>query len=207
MQKLATRSESQLQTRRKNFREIVDILDNLKINFFLEGGVLLGAIREKDFIKWDWDVEIAILSDEFLKKFDVILENLKQSEFIIINYNKNFHHLKINFYKNDTSDITSFSLFGWSYNRYIKSFVRKDIKIPEKYLTNMKKINFLDRSVYTPTPVKEYLEYKYGDWMTPLKSSEKTVYLAKGHYKKNSLNLALNIDKLIKKLFKSKFKK
>ena len=76
MQKLATRSESQLQTRRKNFREIVDILNNLKINFFLEGGVLLGAIREKDFIKWDWDVEIAILSDEFFKKFDVILENL-----------------------------------------------------------------------------------------------------------------------------------
>ena len=30
MQKLATRSESQLQTRRKNFREIVDILNNLK---------------------------------------------------------------------------------------------------------------------------------------------------------------------------------
>ena len=207
MQKLATRSESQLHTRRKNFREIVDILNNLKINFFLEGGVLLGAIREKDFIKWDWDVEIAILSDEFFKKFDVILENLKQSEFTIINYNKNFHHLKINFFKNDTPDISSFSLFGWSYNRYIKSFVRKDIKIPEKYLTNMEKINFLDRSVYTPTPVKEYLEYKYGDWMTPLKSSEKTVYLTKRHYKKNSLNLALNIDKLIKKFFKSKSKK
>ena len=98
MQKLTTRSESQLHTRRKNFREIVDILNDLKINFFLEGGVLLGAIREKDFIKWDWDVEIAILSDEFFKKFDVILENLKQSEFTIINYNKNFHHLKINFY-------------------------------------------------------------------------------------------------------------
>lgn len=207
MQKLATRSESQLQTRRKNFREIVDILNNLKINFFLEGGVLLGAIREKDFIKWDWDVEIAILSDEFFKKFDVILENLKQSEFTIINYNKNFHHLKINFFKNDTPDISSFSLFGWSYNRYIKSFVRKDIKIPEKYITNMEKINFLDRSVYTPTPAKEYLEYKYGDWMTPLKSSEKTVYLTKKHYKKNSLNLALNIDKLIKKFFKSKSKK
>ena len=59
MQKLATRSENQLETRRKNFREIVDILNNLKLNFFLEGGVFLGAIREKDFIKWDWDVEIA----------------------------------------------------------------------------------------------------------------------------------------------------
>ena len=203
MQKLATRSENQLETRRKNFREIVDILNNLKLNFFLEGGVLLGAIREKDFIKWDWDVEIAFLSDEFTKKFDDVLENLKQSGFTIMNYNKNFHHLKINIYKNDSPDITSFSLFGWSYNRYIKSFVRKDIRIPEKFIFNMKKINFLDRLIYVPTPVKEYLDYKYGDWMTPLKSSEKTVYLAKGHYKKNSFNLALNIDKLIKKFSKN----
>ena len=203
MHKLATRSENQLETRRKNFREIVDILDDLKLDFFLEGGVLLGAIREKDFIKWDWDVEIAFLSDEFTKKFDDVLKRLEESGFTIMNYNNNFHHLKINIYKNDAPDITSFSLFGWSYNRYIKSFVRKDIRIPEKFIFNMKKINFLDRLIYVPTPAKEYLEYKYGDWMTPLKSSEKTVYLTKGHYKKNSFNLALNIDKLIKKLFKN----
>ena len=66
MDKLAIRTEKQLINRKKNFQNIVDILDdNLKINFFLEGGVLLGAIRDNNFIKWDWDVEIALLSEEF----------------------------------------------------------------------------------------------------------------------------------------------
>ena len=44
---------------------------------FLEGGVLLGAIRDNNFIKWDWDVEIALFSEDFNNKFRDILEKLK----------------------------------------------------------------------------------------------------------------------------------
>ena len=204
MEKLAIRTKDQLEIRRNNFKQIVDILDNLKINFFLEGGVLLGAIRENDFIKWDWDVEIAFFSNEFEKKFDDILINLKKAGFTILNYNKSYHHQKINFYKQDPPEITCFSLFGWSYNKLIKSYVRKDIKIPEHFLTNMKKIKFLQKFVYAPSPVEEYLEFKYGNWKVPLRSAEKTIYLTKNHYKKNSLNLDLKLDKMMKKLFKSK---
>ena len=88
MEKLAIRTKDQLEIRRKNFKEIIDILDNLEINFFLEGGVLLGAIRENDFIKWDWDVEIAFFSNEFEKKFDYIIINLKKAGFTILNTTK-----------------------------------------------------------------------------------------------------------------------
>ena len=42
---------------------------------------MLGTIREKDFIKWDWDVEIAMISDEFEKKFDLVIEELKKNNF------------------------------------------------------------------------------------------------------------------------------
>ena len=134
MSKLSIRSEEQLNNRRKNFREIVDILNSLEVNFFLEGGVMLGAIREKDFIKWDWDVEIAILSDEFESKFKLILDKLVEEKFNIINFNDNFYHQKINFYKIDNPDISSFSLFGWSFSKISKAYIRKDIKIPVKYI-------------------------------------------------------------------------
>ena len=71
MEKLAIRTKDQLEIRRNNFKQIVDILDNLKINFFLEGGVLLGAIRENDFIKWDWDVEIAFFQMSLKKNLTI----------------------------------------------------------------------------------------------------------------------------------------
>ena len=73
----------------------------MKVSFFLEGGVLLGAIRDNNFIKWDWDVEIALFSEDFNNKFRDILEKLKSEGFEILNYNNSFHHLKINVFKFD----------------------------------------------------------------------------------------------------------
>jgi len=201
MNKLAIRTEKQLINRKKNFQKIVDILNDMKVSFFLEGGVLLGAIRDNNFIKWDWDVEIALFSNDFNNKFNDILKKLKSEGFEVLNYNNSFHHLKINVFKYDDPKISTFSLFGWTYNNFNKCYVRKDIKIPKKYLIDMKKISFLDRNVLVPTPPEDYLEFKYGDWKKPLKSSDKVEYLTKKHYKRNSLNLALNIDKLIKKFF------
>ena len=84
-------------------------MDNLKINFFLREGTV-GNNKENDFIKWDWDV--GAFSNEFEKKFDDILINLKKAGFTILNYNKSYHHQKINFYKQDPPEITCFSLFG-----------------------------------------------------------------------------------------------
>lgn len=201
MDKLSIRTKEQLINRKKNFQNIVDILDDMKVSFFLEGGVLLGAIRDNDFIKWDWDVEIALFSEDFNNKFKDILEKLKSEGFEILNYNNSLYHLKINVFKFDGPKISTFSIFGWTYNNLNKCYVRKDIKIPKKYLIDMKKISFLDRDVLVPTPPEDYLEYKYGDWKKPLKSSNKSEYLTKKHYKRNSLNLALNVDKLIKKFF------
>ncbi len=52
------RNKKQLSERNQTLQKIKKVLDNLKITFFLEGVVLLGAVRNKNFIKWDHDVEI-----------------------------------------------------------------------------------------------------------------------------------------------------
>ena len=88
------------------------------------------------------------------------------------------------------------------YNKLIKSYVRKDIKIPEHFLTNMKKIKFLQKFVYAPSPVEEYLEFKYSDWKVPLRSAENNLF--KKIIIKKIFNLALNLDKMLKKLLKVK---
>ena len=63
-QKTRIRTKLELDIRRKEFIEICILLDSLNIRYFLLGGILLGAIRNNDFIPWDWDVEICVLSED-----------------------------------------------------------------------------------------------------------------------------------------------
>ena len=64
--KVRIRSKEELEIRKSEFLYLCKILDNLQIKYFLLGGVLLGAIREKQFIAWDWDVEICVNNNEII---------------------------------------------------------------------------------------------------------------------------------------------
>ena len=55
--KIRIRNEKELASRRKCFLEICDIFEKNNIFYFIQAGTLLGAYREKDFIKWDWDLK------------------------------------------------------------------------------------------------------------------------------------------------------
>ena len=72
-------TDEELQLRNKGLREVKQILEKSDTDCILIFGVLLGAVREKNFIKWDWDVELAVFSDSFLPKFDSLeKEAIKQ---------------------------------------------------------------------------------------------------------------------------------
>jgi len=78
-QKVRIRTERELKIRKKEFLLICGILDQLEINYFLQAGILLGAIRDNDLIKWDWDIEISVFGEEFNKKLDKVAEELKKN--------------------------------------------------------------------------------------------------------------------------------
>ena len=69
-------TEQELDVRNIGLIKISEILDKLEIHNFLFLGVLLGAVREKNFIKWDWDVEIGCFSKELMEKKDQIFDQL-----------------------------------------------------------------------------------------------------------------------------------
>jgi phosphorylcholine metabolism protein LicD len=48
-----------------NLKNIFDIATKHEINCFLDCGTLLGAIREKDFIKWDNDIDLGIIKKNY----------------------------------------------------------------------------------------------------------------------------------------------
>ena len=68
--KVRIRTKEELEVRKIEFLKICNLLDKLGIRYFLQTGILLGAIRHKGFIPWDWDVELSVFADEVEPKMD-----------------------------------------------------------------------------------------------------------------------------------------
>ena len=43
------------------------VCNELKVEYWLDGGTLLGAARQNDFIPWDDDIDINVWYDDFAK--------------------------------------------------------------------------------------------------------------------------------------------
>ena len=197
--KLRLRTKVELEDRKKGFLEIVKILKSNNIFFFLQGGVLLGAVRNNNFIQWDWDVEISLFSDEFFEKRELIKNALLENGFKIIRENFERERIKIDVYKYQNHTTTGFTLFGWTLNKEKKKIFRDEINIPTKFIDNMEKITFFDEEFYCPGPVNDYLTYQYGDWRKELRSDIKSQYMSNKFYKKKSFKE--KILNRIKKVF------
>lgn len=198
--KLRLRTINELEDRKKGFFEIINILKSKNIFFFLQGGVLLGAVRNSDFIKWDWDVEISLFSDEFFEKRDLIKNALLENGFKIFKENYERERIKIDVYKYQDYATTGYTLFGWTFNKEKNKILRGEINIPSMFIDNMEKITFFDEEFYCPGPVNDYLTYQYGNWRKEIKSDIKSEYLSNKFYKKKTfMSKVLN---KIKKIFK-----
>ncbi len=203
MNKTRIRTKLELSDRKKIFFKIINILEKQKIFFFIQGGLLLGARREKNFIRWDWDVEISVFASDLLKKIDYIIKILQEKNFVIKKINRTTFTPKIEFIM-PGHKATSFSIIGWKYNFFKKAYTRRKLNIPSKFMKKKTKINFLKKKFYCPNPIDEYLEYQYGNWKKPIRSSDKKKYLTKNFYTQNSyaffdifMNFLINLKKRI----------
>jgi len=49
---------------RKILFDVVDFLDAEGINYWLEGGTLLGIVRDKELLLWDHDIDLSISTND-----------------------------------------------------------------------------------------------------------------------------------------------
>lgn len=196
--KIKIRSSKDLNYRKKGFLEICNILEDNKIQYFIWGGTLLGFKRDKNFIKWDWDVEIGLFEKNIIKSWDIILKSLKKQKFRIIYENK--EELKIEVIKYRPEKITKFTISAWKFDFFTQNYIRYKLNIPRKFFDNMTRIKFSNRWFLCPGPVDEFLKLYYGNWKKPLRSTNKKGYLSEIFFKNNLWRFYIYLNKIKNKI-------
>lgn len=62
----------------ENLKDIKEIFDKYNIQFWLDWGTLLGAVREGKIIEWDHDIDLGIMAKGFKKNISVFSEMKKR---------------------------------------------------------------------------------------------------------------------------------
>ena len=145
---------------KENLFILKKILDENNIPFVLIYGTLLGAIREKNFISHDQDIDIAIL-DEFREKLLDTLHELINYGFEIGRYERDLLTI---LRKGEYIDIYIFKKYLFGKRKF------NDEILNEEYLLNTVKYNFLGKDFLIPKDYIKFLEEHYGlTWNIPIK--------------------------------------
>ena len=112
---------------------IQEYLDRENITFWLIGGTLLGAIREKDFLYWDDDIDVMIDEDDLQIFKEKCIPELKKYNIDSLVF-QNIPRLK---YK--LCDLRNKKIKGYNYSwPFIDIFVYKKPPISIRHVTEMK---------------------------------------------------------------------
>ena len=164
---------------------INDILKSFPLRYWIEGGTLLGAIRNGKLIPWDHDLDMGIINDSdpqinnlvkaMKKKFYVSVKSFGKTEGtwnlgtsrVIKIYPKKYIFFKEDLcldlfvYYSGTlpdSDEEVYKYVVWGKNAYHK----------KEFLEKTELMKFYGQEIPTPSNPEKFLEVKYGvDWKTP----------------------------------------
>ena len=178
-------SEEELNSRNEGLVLIREGMNELGIDFFLMMGVLLGAVRERDFIKWDWDVELGIITDSVIDRVDEIRDKFESKSFKVELVNPSYKGFKINLFYCENK----YSLWGLYFDDFYLQ--RNTFKFPKKYFLSFEKIQFRGLNYKIPNNTEKLLTYIYGDWKTPIRSSVKKEYFESHIFIKENIIMRL----------------
>jgi phosphorylcholine metabolism protein LicD len=167
----------------KMLKDVCKILDENNIPYVLEGGTLLGIIRENRLLPWDNDVDLTITEDHLEKLIKI------RYKFWLAGYRtrirrsiKDMPHFPKGSVRLMKIQTRWFIFKGVS---LLDIFVKKKIgdqyywtvginnpvlkSAPYFYYENLDRYAFDGYHYLVPLGYKSYLQHRYGDWETPVK--------------------------------------
>ncbi|MBM3208576.1 MAG: LicD family protein [Chlamydiae bacterium] len=192
--------ENILQLEKEALRKVVGALSENNIMFWVDCGTCLGTYRYGGIIPWDWDIDLAILQNDFDNVKSVLTDALDPNLYAVQDWSsrdKPKTYLKVYVKATGTLiDIYHFAIDEKNQTIYsILSngdcvFLPESWKIRERRFTiptsfdivfPLKKASFDGIDVFVPAKTKEYLQQRYGENIEPAK-----VYNAlSGQYEKD----------------------
>ena len=164
-------------------KNVATIFNQCHIDYWIEGGTLLGIKRENRLLPWDNDVDMSINHDQ-LDKLDHFCSELKKAGYRV--RTRHFDETSEFFTKDNIRMIKlrEKRFFGLlkgavcldvfiKYQHGQNSYWEIDDKtkfVPSKFYRTFKHITFKDFDYKIPSLIDEYLTYRYGDWQKQVKN-------------------------------------
>lgn len=170
----------------KDLKDILNVFKKFDVPIYLAYGALLGAVREKDFIKWDDDVDLEVTKPIDFKTRKLIGRTLRDLGFktqpIAIYMFGEMEPLEEGYNGDENSGLIAmernfkFSIFFYTEkeNHYIcipKRGTHHIISIPTRFYSKPSNVKLHGELFITPGPINEYLTFVYGsNWKTPIEN-------------------------------------
>ena len=158
------------------------ILDDADIPYHLEGGTLLGMVRDGDILPWDYDLDISIMAPDVSRLKKQLWRFPLHGYYVSRRYAHKaspawdkgalrivkLRNRRVWFFKGDIrlDIIIKYDNGDATY----WTIVKKLCKVDTKFYRGYDELNYQGTRLKTPRLKEEYLVCKYGDdWQTPKK--------------------------------------
>jgi lipopolysaccharide cholinephosphotransferase len=180
-------TSANLSKARKVLFTVTSLLDANNIPYHLEGGTLLGIVRDQELLPWDDDVDISVpfeYAQKILKlKWQLLLKGYRLST---RKSKKDVGPIKTGHYSLfkvkplvgyyfrwfvPGSDLVVLDLFVKAKDNTHTYWQAKEkvMRVENKFYKSFETVNYLGQALKVPNQYREYLTEKYGDWSVPVK--------------------------------------
>ncbi len=167
----------------KMLADIAELMFKADVEYIVDGGTLLGIVREGRLLPWDTDIDLSIRSDQaeklikqrwrlWLKGYRTRVKYLKKDigpfkagQVRIIKVQTHFMGIK----KHDIADIFVKYKYDGEYLNLVGKTELITWAFPVKFLEQHQFVELNGKKYMAPVDLDEYLTLLYGDWKTPVK--------------------------------------